>query len=64
MRYLLLGLVAGLVISISIILVTNFFDNTVKSGEEIKERFGVPVLAEIPDIFMDEKGGSSKYGKY
>ncbi|MBR0528428.1 MAG: lipopolysaccharide biosynthesis protein [Ruminococcus sp.] len=64
MRYLLLGLVAGLVISVGIVLVANFFDNTVKSGEEIKERFGVPVLAEIPDIFMDEKGGSSKYGKY
>jgi capsular polysaccharide biosynthesis protein len=63
-RFLLLGMVGGLAISIGIALVSTFFDNTVKSGEEIKERFGVPVLAEIPDIFMDEKGGSSKYGKY
>ncbi|MCR5542417.1 MAG: lipopolysaccharide biosynthesis protein [Ruminococcus sp.] len=63
-RYLLLGLVAGLAVSVGISFVATFLDNTVKSGEELRDRFGVPVLAEIPDIFMDSKGGSSKYGKY
>ena len=64
MRFTLLALVAGLAVSIGIALITSFFDNTIKSGEDVKERFGVPVLAEIPDIFMDENGGSKKYGKY
>lgn len=64
MRYLMLGLMAGFAVSVGAVLVISFFDNTVKSGEDIKERFGVPVLAEIPDIFMDEKGGTGKYGRY
>ena len=63
-KYLMLGLIAGLAVSVGFALITSFFDNTVKSGEDIKERFGVPVLAEIPDIFMDERGGNGKYGKY
>jgi capsular polysaccharide biosynthesis protein len=63
-RYLLLGMVAGLAVSVAIAMISSFLDNTVKSGEELRDRFGVPVLAEIPDIFMDSKGGSSKYGKY
>ncbi len=63
-RYLLLGMIAGFIIAVGIAFINSFFDNTVKSGEDIKARFGVPVLAEIPDIFMDEKGGSGKYGKY
>ena len=62
-RYLMVGLLVGLALSVVISLVTSFFDNTIKTGEDLKERFGVPVLAEIPDIFMDEKGGSSKYGR-
>lgn len=64
MRYMLLGLAAGFAVSVVIALLSSLLDNTVKSGEDIKEHFGVPVLAEIPDIFMDEKGGSGKYGKY
>lgn len=63
-RYLLLGMIAGLAVSVGISFIATFLDNTVKSGEELRDRFGVPVLAEIPDIFMEGKGGSSKYGKY
>ena len=63
-RFAMLGMIAGFAVAVGIALVTSFLDNTVKSGEELRERFGVPVLAEIPDIFMDEKGGSGKYGKY
>ena len=63
-RYLLLGMVAGFAVAVGIALISSFLDNTVKSGEELRDRFGVPVLAEIPDIFMEGKGGSSKYGKY
>ncbi|MBP3796861.1 MAG: lipopolysaccharide biosynthesis protein [Ruminococcus sp.] len=61
-RYALLGLIAGFAIAVGLSVLLNFFDNTVKGGEDIKDRFGIPVLAEIPDIFMDEKGGN-KYAR-
>lgn len=63
MRYLMMGLMAGFAASVGVVLLISFFDNTIKSGEDIKARFDVPVLAEIPDIFIDERGGSGKYGK-
>lgn len=59
----LVGCMLGLVISIAIVFIMHFADNAVKSGEDVKARFGVPVLAEIPDIFMEEKG-AGKYAKY
>ncbi|MBO5449564.1 MAG: lipopolysaccharide biosynthesis protein [Ruminococcus sp.] len=57
------GCLAGLVISIALVIIMDYFDNAVTGGEEIKARFNVPILAEIPDIFMDEKG-AGKYAKY
>lgn len=57
-----MGAFGGMAIAVLIAFLLSFLDNTVSTGDEIKERFNVPVLAEIPDIFMDEKGGSGKYG--
>ncbi len=64
MRYAMIGGLLGMVVSVAVVIIMNMFDNAVKNGEEIKARFDVPVLAEIPDIFMDTKGGSGKYGRY
>lgn len=61
-RYAMLGMIAGFAIAVGISILASFMDNTVKGGEDIKDRFGIPVLAEIPDIFMDEKGGN-KYAR-
>lgn len=63
-RFALIGALAGMVLVIAVIFIIDYLDNTVKSGNEIKAKFDVPVLAEIPDIFMDSKGGVGKYGKY
>lgn len=57
------GGLVGLVLAIVLVIVLSSFDNEVTGGEEIKQKFNVPVLAEIPDIFMDEKGGG-KYARY
>lgn len=57
-----LGAFAGMALAVFIAFILSLLDNTVSTGEDIKERFNIPVLAEIPDIFMDEKGGSGKYG--
>lgn len=59
----LLGFAAGLAVSVILVFIMNSFDNAVAGGEEIKARFNIPVLAEIPDIYMDEKG-AGKYAKY
>lgn len=59
----LLGFIAGLVVSVILVFIMNTFDNAVAGGEDIKARFDIPVLAEIPDIYMDEKG-AGKYAKY
>ena len=57
------GGLLGLIVSVAIVFIMHFADNAIKSGEDVKARFGVPVLAEIPDIFMEEKG-AGKYAKY
>lgn len=51
-----IGFVIGLAVSIILVIIMDYFDNAVTSGEDVKARFNVPILAEIPDIFMDEKG--------
>lgn len=46
-----LGLLAGLVISVAVVLIIFFLDDTIGSDEEFTERIpGVPVLGEIPTI--------------
>ena len=60
-NYTVLGFAVGFVISAALVFILYFTDNAVTTGEDIKNKFNVPVLAEIPDIFMDEKGGT-RYG--
>ena len=50
---LLLGIIVGLGLGFGITFLLEYFDNSVKSPEEI-ERFGVPVLGAIPIIELDE----------
>jgi capsular polysaccharide biosynthesis protein len=62
-KYTIVGFAVGLVVSVALAILLSSFDNEVTGAEEIKQRFNVPVLGEIPDIFMDEKG-AGKYAKY
>lgn len=57
MRFLMIGVLAGLVVGTIFALVLEFMDNTVKSGEEIEEMLGLPALATIP---LHEKSGAVK----
>lgn len=50
-----LGGIAGFILSILLVFMIDFFDNTVKSTEEIQDRFNKPILGEIPHI-----GGKTK----
>lgn len=42
--------VLGLMVSLGIIFLVEYLDNTVKSSEDIERRIGLPVLGSIPDF--------------
>lgn len=48
-----LGLFAGFALSAAIVLLMHFIDNTVKDEDDVRERFNIPVLGEVPDFNMD-----------
>ena len=55
-----IGALLGLVISTLVILLFSFFNNKVTSANELKEKFGVSILAEIPNFEMKVKKGAYK----
>ncbi len=55
---LLLFTLIGIVAAVMYILITNLFDKTVKTPEDIEKEFNLPVLASIPNYESDKsKGG-------
>lgn len=56
------GALMGFVLATVILLVRYMTDTTVKSEEDLKNRYNVPILGEIPDFYQQKKGGYS-YGK-
>ncbi len=57
-----IGALAGLVVSILIVFLQNMFDKSIKSADEIKEIFGLPVLGMVPVIephHEKEEGGET-----
>ncbi len=65
--YTLLGFVIGAVAVFGIALVIELLDNTIKSEEDFKTFFPIPVLGAIPDIescTSQKKGGYGQYGQY
>lgn len=53
------GVLVGIVISVALILLHRYFDNKVISATDIKNKYGVPVLAEIPAF--DHKSPKGAY---
>lgn len=49
--------VIGLVVSSAYVFITNLFDTTVKSAEDIEKEIGITVVASIPSIKEERKGG-------
>jgi capsular polysaccharide biosynthesis protein len=52
-----LGGGAGFVLMTLVVLLVNLLDNRVKSEDELKKRFNIPILAEIPDFKIGAKRG-------
>lgn len=55
-----IGALIGLIVSTIIILLVSFFNNKVTSAVELKEKFGVSILAEIPNFEIKAKKGAYK----
>lgn len=51
------GVLAGLILSIFLVVVKEMLDNNIKTSEEITELFGLPVLGVVPDFSNQEKEG-------
>lgn len=59
-RVTLIGAFIGFIISLAIAILISLFNNKVTTGAEIKEKFGVPILAEIPTFDSKLKKGAYK----
>ena len=59
-RYTIIGALVGFVLAAAIVIIVKLLDTRINSAEEIKNRFSIPVLGEIPDLEMDDKE-ASKY---
>ncbi len=57
-RYTLIGAVIGFVIACAFVIIRKLLDNRIRTTEDIKQRFQIPVLGEIPDLEMSDKEGS------
>lgn len=58
------GLLLGIVVSVFLVLFLHMLDNTVKSEEELKKRYDIPVLGEVPDFTIPLKGEYKSYGSH
>jgi len=58
-----IGALLGLMISVMGILLVEMFDTTIKSEEDIKEMFNIPIVGVIPTIPVNASGkkGGNKY---
>jgi capsular polysaccharide biosynthesis protein len=61
---LIVGFLAGFVLSVGGLLLASVLDNTVSDEEGIKKRFNIPILGEIPDFEVENKAkeGGYRYG--
>lgn len=64
-RYLLIGVLLGIILSCAVIILIGMLDNTVKSEEELEQRLKVPVLGKIPAMdASDRTYGYEQRGGY
>lgn len=57
----LIGFILGLVLSVSVIMLREIFDVTIREEADITEGHDYPVLASVPDMNAHSKGGYYRY---
>lgn len=53
--YVVIGIVLGGIVGVGIIFITEFLDKSIKTPEDIEKRFGLRMLAIIPDYKMESE---------
>lgn len=56
----LIGAVLGMVISVAVIVIISLLDNCISSADDIKQRYSIPVLAEIPDLNNEKEASKNE----
>lgn len=60
-RYAFVGMVLGAVISCAAVVILELMDTTVKDEDYLRQTFGIPVLAVVPDVYAHQKSSYKKY---
>jgi len=60
----LLGVIIGAVLSCGVIVVIDLFDTSVRDEEYLKEKYDLPILAVIPDMYSNSSKSYSYYKDY
>ena len=55
-----MGIMVGLIGAAAVVILISFFNNKVTTANDLKEKFGVPILAEIPTFDTKIKKGAYK----
>jgi len=67
-RFTAIGFLLGFVLSCAVIcvmeIIRDLMDNTVKDEQYLMERYGLPILAEVPDMAQKEDKGYGNYYRY
>lgn len=58
------GLILGFLLSLTIVVVRELFDTTIRSQEDVEQSTQYPVLASVPDMNLHNKTGYYSYGSY
>jgi capsular exopolysaccharide synthesis family protein len=61
-REMTLGLLAGLVLGIGLVILLEFLDRTIKTSEQVESLLQLPTLAVIPDLSASGRGYGYGYG--
>ena len=59
--YAIIGLLIGAILSCDVVILIDVLDNTVRGEEYLSQRYNIPVLAVVPDVYESKK---HSYGKY
>ncbi len=61
-RYALIGAVIGAIIGGAIIIIQDLMNTTVRDEEYLKQRYNIPILAVVPDVYTSSKKSYYKHG--
>ncbi len=59
-KVLVMALIGGFLLSLIVVFIVYYFDNTIKNANQVEDKIGVPVLGSIPDFNKKKRIGGRK----